>query len=127
MGSRYSTIASEGDIVIRMASTELAGNWQSDLGNGEVATFDVGRFPDDVEGGDRVYFEMAGLLYAQATVREVGDETVWATGAVGLHVAADSPVETSVEGFARIGEDGVLPASDRNISSDTVIDTEGSR
>lgn len=123
----FSTIASEGDIIVNMNSAELSGNWKSDLENGEVATFDAERFPDGVEDGDRVYFEAGGLLYAQATVREVGDESVWATGAIRLRVTADSPVEVPEDGFARIEEDGALPASERNISSDTVVDTEASR
>ncbi|MFC4553501.1 hypothetical protein ACFO3H_24640 [Halorussus sp. GCM10023401] len=123
----FSTIASEGDIVVNMTNDELSGNWKSDLENGEVATFDTERFPDGVEDGDRVYFEAGGLLYAQATIREVGDESVWATGAIRLRVTADSPVEVPEGGFARIEEDGALPASDRNISSDTVVDTEASR
>lgn len=122
-----STIASEGDIVLSMTSADLDGNWKSDLSDGEVGTFDAENFPDDVEDGDRVYFEMDDLLYAQATVREVGEETVWTTGAIGLRIAANSPVDVPDGGFARIEEGGVLPASDRNISSDTVVDTEASR
>lgn len=122
-----STIAAEGDIVLSMTSAELEGNWDSDLSKGEVASFDKGQFPDDVDDGDRVYFEMDDLLYAQATVREVGAETVWATGALGLRKAADCPVEMPDDGVTRLEEDQILPASDRNVSSDTVVDLEGSR
>lgn len=131
----FSTIAAEGDIVVNMPGADLSGNWKSDLEDGEVATFDSDRFPDDVEDGDRVYFESDGLLYAQATIRQVGqttvreagDESVWTTGAVRLRVVADSPVDVPEGGFSRIEESGALPASDRNISSDTVVDVGKSR
>lgn len=122
-----STIASEGDIVLSKTSGELDGNWRSDLEDTQLTKFDAADFPDDVEDDDRVYFEMDGLLFAQSTVREVGEETVWTTGAIHLRIAADCPVDVPAGRSARLEEGGVLRGSDRNISSDTVVDVEGSR
>jgi hypothetical protein len=120
-----STIASEGDIVLAAPHDELAGNWKNELGEGEVGSFNAELLPDDIDDGDRVYIEREGLLVAQTTVREVGAETVWTTGIIPLRIAADCPVETPDEGFARLDDGGILEASERNISSDTVVDTEG--
>lgn len=122
-----STISSEGDIVLSAPHEHLAGNWQSELEDGEVASFDAALLPDDIEEKDRIYIEREGLLVAQTTVREVGAETVWATGIIPLQIAADCPVETPEKGSTRLTEGGILDASDRNISTDTVADTEGFR
>jgi len=122
-----STISSEGDIVLSAPHEDLAGNWNSELGDGEVASFDAALLPDDIEEKDRIYIEREGLLVAQTTVREVGEETVWATGIIPLRVAADCPVDTPETGSTRLNDGGILDASDRNISSDTVADTEGFR
>lgn len=122
-----STITAEGDIVVKVSSDELEGKWRSDLSDDGLATFDSVSMPDDVSDGDRVYFESGGLLYAQATVREVNEQTVATSRAIRLRAAADCPVEVPERGFVRIEDGRMLPASDRNISSDTTFDVEGSR
>jgi hypothetical protein len=122
-----STIVDEGDIVMSAPYEELAGNWDNELEDGEVASLDADLLPDDIEEMDRIYIEREGLLVAQMTVKEVGEETVWGTGIIPMAAAADCPVETPEEGYARLEESGILDASSRSITSDLVADTEGMR
>ena len=124
---KSSTIVAEGEVVLNMTADELEGNWRSDLDAGEVGTFDAEGLPDDLEEEDRFYFVQDGLLYAQTTVREVGENTVWTTGAMRFKHVADCPIDVPDGGHARIKEDTILAASDRDISSDTVMDLEGWR